>query len=148
MPALKIDKMEIQSNENTLDVTMNDESVFTIQAERYPDVYIKCEVVGTKSYIYMKALKPVKAYTFITNETIKYRPTSQMHNGSMLLVRKWSNFHNPKTGKIAGFTVNDVFDKPEYKLFLILDNVTSNFKLDGEQVVKDVFGKSLLCCVE
>uniref|UniRef100_A0A6C0F7S7 Uncharacterized protein n=1 Tax=viral metagenome TaxID=1070528 RepID=A0A6C0F7S7_9ZZZZ len=148
MAALKFDNMKIQSNDNKLEITMNDESILSFVPIANPDVYIKYEIKGTKAYIYMKTKVPINSYTFVTNEPIKFKGQSQINNGEHTFVLAWSNYHNPNVGKIAGFTVFNLFDKSEYDLFMILDNVTSNFKFEGEQEINDNNGKSLLYHIE
>ena len=139
MSGLKFNNMKIQSNENSLEITMNDESILNIKAVEDPDVYMKYEIKDGQAYIYMKTKVEINCYLFKFNEAIDYKNSSQWiitEKGlkATSTAMNWSNVNNPKARKVAGFNVNNSFNKSEYDLFMILDDVTTDLKFEVVEI--------------
>ena len=143
MAKLAMDDMTIYASDSKLNVDIHQENIMSFNAQEKPNVYIRTEVKDGKAYIYLKNDIAINAYTLTTNSKIEYKFMSQKEGGDILKIARWTNIHNPDTGKIAGFTAVDVIQHNDYDLFIVLDNVDEKFEFVDTQVFKSAGGKTL-----
>jgi len=147
---LVMDNMEIETSDAELHIKKDSSTLMSLRGKRVAPVQVKTHIDADaeKVYIYLKTTTPLKSYTISTNSAIEYSFRSQMIANTPTTLMRWSNIHNPATGKIAGFTATDVFDSTDYSLFIVLDNVDSTFAFVGEQIFKDENGKTMEYALE
>lgn len=147
---LVMDNMEIETSGAGLCIKRDSSTLMALRGKRVPPVHVKTRIDADagKAYIYLKTTTPLKSYTISTNSAIEYSFRSQVIGDTPTTIMRWSNIHNPATGKIAGFTATDVFYSTDYSLFVVLDNVDNTFALVGKQIFKDEGGKTMEYALE